>query len=122
MPEAAYHVAAEITPYEVDAVQVKVSARHGQLTVEEQAQLTEKANKLLHFFDRLTMIDVTVDFQKLDKKVEVIATAEHKHEFVGHAQATDLMAAANAAIDKTAQQIKHYKEKLQDKRGNGHGQ
>ena len=77
----------------------------------------EKAEKLLHYFERLTFIEVTVSFNKgEDKEVEVIATAEHKHEFVGHGRGSDLMLAAGAAIDKAKQQIKHYKERVQDHR------
>ena len=101
-------------------MQVKVSARHGHLGEDAHQLIEEKAGKLLHFFDRLTFIEVTVDLQKAEKGVEVIATAEHKHKFVGHASADDLQAAVGAAVDKAAQQIKHYKERIQDHRPNGH--
>ena len=98
-------------------MQVKVSARHGHLSEEHQAQLREKAEKLLTYFDRLTFIEVTVDFQKGDgKAVEVIATAEHTHEFVGHGEGSDVILALTAAIEKAKQQIKHYKDRLQDHR------
>lgn len=96
---------------------MKVSARHGHLSEEHQAQVRERAEKLLTFFDRLTFIEVTVDFQKGEEKaVEVIATAEHRHEFVGHGSGPDVLLAVAAAIDKAKQQIKHYKERLQDHR------
>lgn len=98
-------------------MQVKVSARHGHLTDELQTEIAAKAEKLLHFFDRLMLIEVTLDLRGAEKLVEVIATAEHKHTFVGHASAPDLLAAAAAAIEKAKQQIKHYKEKIQDHRG-----
>jgi putative sigma-54 modulation protein len=98
-------------------VQVKVSARHGQLGEDAQAQIREKAEKLLHFFDRITFIEVTVDFQKADKRAEVVAKSEHAHDFVAHADAPDVMAALNLTLDKVKQQIRHYKERLQDHRG-----
>lgn len=98
-------------------MQVKVAARHGHLSEEHQAAVREKAEKLLHFFDRITFIEVTVDLQKdEDKGVEVIATAEHKHEFVGHGRGPDLMIALGGAVEKAKQQIKHYKERVQDHR------
>jgi putative sigma-54 modulation protein len=98
-------------------VDVKVAARHGHLTDEEQALIREKAEKLLTFFDRLTFIEVTVDFRKGDgKAVEVLAKAEHKHEFIGHGDAPDLLVALTGAVEKAKQQIKHYKERLQDHR------
>lgn len=98
-------------------MQVKVAARHGHLNEEHQAQLQERAQKLLTFFDRLIFIEVTVDFLKDgEKNVEVIAKAEHKHEFVGHAQAEDLLVAMHGAVEKVTHQIKHYKERVQDHR------
>lgn len=101
-------------------MQVKVSARHGHLTEEQAAPLREKAEKLLTFFDRLTFIEVTVDFHKTKTtdalSVEILATAEHKHEFVGRGEGADLAVALHAASDKVTQQIKHYKERVQDHR------
>ena len=100
-------------------MQLTVSARHGHLADATQADLREKAEKLHHFFDRLTAITVTVDLhtEKDGKlKVEIIALAEHKHEFVGHGENTDVSAAFNLAADKVKQQMKHHKERLQDHR------
>jgi putative sigma-54 modulation protein len=100
-------------------VQVTVSARHGHLSDEAQQQLNEKAEKLLHFFDRLTAIAVTVDLHRdHDGKlsVEIIAHAEHKHEFVATDKDADIPHAFHLAADRIKQQIKHYKEKLQDHR------
>ena len=102
---------------------VTVSARHGHLNEEHQALVREKAEKLLHFFDRLTMIEVTVDLKVAGETgVEIIATAEHKHRFVGHAVAADVLTAALGAVEKTKHQITHYKEKIQDyRRDPSHG-
>jgi putative sigma-54 modulation protein len=100
-------------------VQVKVSARHGHLSDDTQTQLTEKAEKLLHFFNRLIMIEVTVDLHKEHAgklKVEIIATAEHKHEFVGRDEDTDVLHAFNRAAAHVKHQISHHKEKIQDHR------
>ena len=100
-------------------MQVTVSARHGHLDDALQQQLQEKAEKLLHYFDRLISIGVTVDLQR-DRgdnvRVEILAEAEHKYEFVAREQGADVLAAFNVAADKIKQQIKHYKERLQDHR------
>jgi putative sigma-54 modulation protein len=101
-------------------VQVKISVRHGQLSDDHQKDIRDKAEQLLHYFDRLNFIEVTVDMHqhKTDgaRKVEIVATAEHKQEFVAAGENEDLMIAFGAASDKVKQQIKHYKEKLQDHR------
>ena len=98
---------------------VTVSARHGHLNEETQQQLREKAEKLLHFFDRLTSITVTVDLHRdRDNKlgVEILAHAEHKHEFVATDRDAEIDPAFQRAKDHIKQQLKHYKEKLQDHR------
>ena len=100
-------------------MQVTISVRHGQLDNGIQEQLREKGEKLLHFFSRLTMIEVTVDLHKEHNgkvRVEIRATAEHKHEFVGIDQETDVLRAFNLAADRVKHQITHYKERIQDHR------
>ncbi|MGL4420491.1 MAG: HPF/RaiA family ribosome-associated protein [Gemmataceae bacterium] len=97
-------------------MQVKLTARHGHLEEADQVAIREKAEKLLHFFDRVTMIEVTVDMRGEEKKAEILVDAEHKHDFVAHAEAPHVLVAVAAAIDKMKMQIKHYKEKIQDHR------
>jgi len=99
------------------SVQIKLATRHGHLSEEHQKQITEKADKLTHFFDRITMIEVMVDLQKDSAKfVEVKVDAEHKHDFISHHTDAELMVAVDAAIDKMIHQLHRYKEKIQDHR------
>jgi putative sigma-54 modulation protein len=98
-------------------VQVKISVRHGTLSEETHQMIREKAEKLLHFFERLTLIEVTVDMGKNgDKTVEFVVQAEHKHNIVGTDRHHNLMAAVDLALAKLEAQIRRYKEKIQDKR------
>ena len=97
-------------------MQIKIAVRHGHLTNGTQDFIREKAQKLLHFFDRLTMIEVTVDLKKEAKRVELVVQAEHKHDFVAHESHADLPAAVDLALDKIALQLRRYKEKIQDHR------
>lgn len=102
-------------------MQVTISARHGHLDDAIQQQLKEKGEKLLHFFNRLTMIEITVDLHKEHSgkmKVEVVATAEHDHEFIGRDEDSDVLHAFTRAAAHVKQQITHYKEKIQDHRRN----
>jgi putative sigma-54 modulation protein len=100
----------------VATVQIKISARHGHLAEATQQFIREKAEKLLHLFERLTMIEVTVDFQKELTDVEFRVQAEHKHDFVAHANNHDLLAAVDGALHKLEQQLRRYKERIQDHR------
>lgn len=97
-------------------MQVKISARHGHLSDSAQATIREKAQKLLHYFERLTIIEVTADLQEDAKTVEVLAKAEHKHDFVARESNGELQVALDMALDKVVHQICKYKEKIQDHR------
>jgi putative sigma-54 modulation protein len=97
-------------------VQIKISARHGHLNESTQQFIQEKAQKLLRFFDRLTMIEVTVDLQEATKTVEFVVQAEHKHDFVARESHPDVLAAVDLALAKLEKQLRRYKEKIQDHR------
>jgi len=98
-------------------VEIKISTRHGHLTEETQQFIREKAEKLTRLFDRLTMIAVTVDLKdELNKVVEFLVSAEHKHDFVATERNPDILAAVDLVMAKLEQQLRKYKEKLQDHR------
>jgi putative sigma-54 modulation protein len=103
-------------------VEVKIAVRHGTLSEANQATIRAKAEGLLHFFDRLTLIGVTVDFQKMPDHqcvVEIAVTTEHKRDgLVARESNSELMTAFNAALHKIEAQLRHYKEKIQDHRRN----
>ena len=78
-------------------MQVKIAARHGQLSSATQAKITEKAGKLQKYFDRVSEILVTVDLEHRDNhhnaiKVELQVSAEHAEDFV----AAEVASAINA--------------------------
>jgi putative sigma-54 modulation protein len=101
----------------VESVQVKISARHGHVNEATQQFIQDKAQKLLRMFDRLTMIEVTVDLRNEHKTVvEFLARAEHKHEFVARESHDDVLAAVDLVMDKLTGQLRRYKEKIQDHR------
>jgi putative sigma-54 modulation protein len=97
-------------------VQIKISTRHGHLNETAQAFIQEKAKKLMRLFERLTMIEVTVDMQNGDCAVEFVVQAEHKHDFVAREKAAELAPAVDLALAKLEGQLRRYKEKIQDHR------
>jgi putative sigma-54 modulation protein len=98
-------------------VQIKISARHGHLDEATQQFIRDKAGKLLRFFERLTMIEVTVDLKDpVNKQVELVVSAEHKHDFVARERNADILAAVDLVVDKLENQLRRYKEKVQDRR------
>ena len=93
-------------------MQIQVTARHGHLSEETQDRLKSKAEKLLHHFNRLTSIEWVIDLQNPHKPhVELLVSAEHKHDFVAHDQSENLLTSVEAAVHKVDQQLRKYKEK-----------
>lgn len=104
-------------------MQIKISARHGHLSEELQQHIRDKAEKLVHIFQRLMMIEVLVDAQHEEKIVEFLVSAEHKHDFVASERHKDLLAAVDLVLAKLEMQIRKYKEKVQNHhRGNNKGE
>jgi putative sigma-54 modulation protein len=101
-------------------VQIKISARHGHLAEPTQQFIRDKAQKLLHLFSRLTMIEVTVDLKNELKVVEFNVSAEHKHDFVASERNKDVLAAVDLVMAKLEGQLRKYKEKIQDHRRTPH--
>ena len=98
-------------------MQIKVSARHGHLNDGHQQEIREKVEKLLHYFDRITMIEVTVDLaDRIHKKVEILVDCEHKHDLVANDEHAELTAAVDLAVERIKHQIHRYKEKIQERR------
>lgn len=96
-------------------MQVEISARHGHLSEATKEKITAKMERLTRLFDRLLSIEVTIDLEHQEKPtVDVRISAEHKHDFVATDQSTSLMAALDGVIHKLEQQLRKYKEKVQD--------
>jgi putative sigma-54 modulation protein len=98
-------------------VQIEVTSRHGTVSDDVRRHLVQKAEKLLTYFERVTAIQVTVDFETPRlTKVEILVDAEHKHDFVANDQGEDVVATFDRVLHKMEQQIKKYKERIQDHR------
>ncbi|MGC3966032.1 MAG: ribosome-associated translation inhibitor RaiA [Pirellulales bacterium] len=101
-------------------MQIKISSRHGHLSEATQAKLQAKLEKLTRLFERLTEVELTVDLADPAKtEVELRVDSEHKHDFVAKDVNADFMTAVDGVIHKLEQQIRKYKEKVQEHRGPG---
>ena len=105
-------------------MEIKISTRHGHISENTQAKITEKVEKLTRFFERLSAIEVTVDLERRDTpSVDLKVSAEHKHDFVATNRSDELMVSIDKVVDKMEQQLRKYKEKVRDRhRGPGHRQ
>jgi len=98
-------------------VKTEISIRHGTLDAEEHRYLHEKAEKLLKYFSRLMAIDVAVDHVKHAWEIEILVSAEHKHDFVARESGATPGAAMDACVHKIEQQLRKYKERVQNHKG-----
>lgn len=97
-------------------MQVAISCRHGSVSPDVQDYIARKSEKLLVYFERVTAINVTLDFEDDRVIVEVLVDAEHKHNFVARSEGAESVPTFDAALARMEQQIKRYKEKVQDHR------
>ena len=95
-------------------MQVEITCRHGDIKPDLREYITRKSEKLLTFFERVTAIRVTVDYTDGRVRVEILVDAEHKHNFVARESAPSVTAAFDSAMHKMEQQIRKYKEKIQE--------
>ena len=96
-------------------MQVRIATRHGEISDATKEKITKKVEKLQRYFERLMSIDVTVDLEKADEPtIEVIASAEHKSTFVASHTSKDMFGSVDQAVSKVEQQLKKYKQKIQD--------
>ena len=97
-------------------MQISISTRHGELSRTKQEKIEAKVTKLSRIFERLTSIEVTVDLEDEDApRVDMRVSAEHKHDFVAHDQSSNLTASVDSVIHKLEQQLRKYKEKVQER-------
>ncbi len=97
-------------------MQVAITSRHGTLSPSAHDHISHKAEKLLTFFDRVTAINVTVDFSNDRINIEILVDAEHRHDLVARESGDNVIAVFDAALHKMEQQVRKYKEKIQDHR------
>ncbi len=102
-------------------MQMNISIRHGHVSDATQAVVQEKLDKLTRLYDRISAIELTINFEHRDQPAVDLRVSAKKHDFVAVAQAENLLAAVDAVVDKMEQQLRKHKEKVQDRhRGAGH--
>ena len=96
-------------------MEIKISARHGSLSQTTQDKISAKVEKLTRLFERVKSIEVTANLENADvPEVDIQVLVEHKQLFVAHERAEELMAAVDVVVHKLEQQLRKYKEKLQN--------
>lgn len=101
-------------------MQIQISTRHGHLSDASREKISARAEKLLRIFDRLTAIEIIIDLTDSNSpRVDAKVSAEHKHDFVAHDESDNLMGSVDAVVHRLEQQLRKYKEKVQERHRGG---
>ncbi len=97
-------------------MQVAITCRHGDIPDTIREYITQKAEKLPNYFERVTAINVTLDFEGDRVTSEIIVDAEHTQDFVASVTGDEVKPTFDASLHKMEEQIRRYKGKIQDHR------
>jgi len=98
---------------------IKVTARHTDMSDAVRAYVHEKAEKLDRYYDRLLSIDVVMDVQGDRQIVEMIARADHHNQFVAKHENADLFATIDHVAKELESQLRKHKEKHRNRKHPG---
>ena len=102
-------------------MEIKVTAKHGELSDAIQETMRSKVAKLPRFFDRTTGIQVLADLEHSgEPKVEIIVSAEETNDFFASDTGSNVIVALDSAISKIETQLRKHKEKLIGNRSRNH--
>lgn len=102
----------------VEGYNISISGRHLQVTESMKDYAMDKLSKIERFSPRLIDIVVTMDIQKLEHRVDIVLRFDNI-KIKSHAALTDMYASIDAAVDKLQNQIRRYKNKIQDHHAKG---
>lgn len=98
---------------------IQITGRHVQITDSMKDYAIEKISKIERIMNRIIDVNVIMDIQKLDHRVEIILKANNT-KITSSAVTTDMYISIDQAVDKLEAQILKYKSKLQDHHLKGH--
>ncbi|MCE5327336.1 MAG: ribosome-associated translation inhibitor RaiA [Planctomycetaceae bacterium] len=99
-----------------------VNARHMDATDPIKDYVQSKVAKLERLYDNMQSIEVILDIEAEQPKVEIVATARRKNTFVASHRGEDLYACVDQCLDKVSQQVRRHKDRVRDRQGPSHEQ
>lgn len=99
----------------------QITGRHVEITDSLRTYIIDKISKIERFMNRIVDVNVILDIQKLDNRVEIILRAANT-KIRSLAISTDMYVSIDQAVDKLEAQILRYKSKLQDHHLKGHAE
>lgn len=97
-------------------MQVTVSGRHMSVSDAVRDYCREKAQHLVHFYDRIRSVEVILDGHNGQHSAEMIVHSDGTPPFVASEEQPDLYAAIDLLLDKIERQITRHKDKLRNRK------
>lgn len=97
---------------------IQITGRHVQVTDSMKDYAMDKISKIERFINRIIDVNVIMDIQKLDHRVEIILTFGGM-KISSTAASTDMYASIDKAVDRLEAQLRRYKSKIQDHHAKG---
>lgn len=94
---------------------INVTGRHVLVTDAMKEYAIEKISKIERFTDRIIEVNVTIDIQKLEHRVDIDMKVYHL-KIRSSAVSDDMYVSIDMAVDKLEKQLIKYKSKFQDHR------
>lgn len=95
-------------------MQVKITAKHVQLTPAIEEYATRKVEKLPRYFDRVQQVEVIIGKARNGYSTEIITDVEKHEPFIANSEDSDLYAAIDQGVDKSVRQLTDHKSRLRD--------
>lgn len=92
---------------------INVTGRHVQVTDAMKDYAMEKVSKIDRFSQRIIDVNITMDIQKLEHRVDIVLKVDHI-KIKAQAITDNMYASIDKATDKISEQLRRYKNKIQE--------
>ncbi|MFP4356218.1 MAG: ribosome hibernation-promoting factor, HPF/YfiA family [Phycisphaerae bacterium] len=99
-----------------------VKSRHMNSSDSLKEYVDNKCQRLPRYYDGIQSVEVILDHEADQSLSEIIVTARKKHTFVATNRADDMYASIDGCVDKIAQQLRRFKDKVRDRQAVSSGE
>ncbi len=103
------------------AYNIQITGRHIEVTDSMKDYALEKISRIERFMNRIIDVNLIMDIQKMEHRVEIILKAGNTR-ITSKASTTDMYVSIDQAVNKLETQILRYKSKLHDYHAKGHAE
>ncbi len=96
-----------------EGYEIHVTGRDVLVTDAMKDYAIEKVSKIERFSSRIIDVNVTMDIQKLEHRVDITIKVDHI-KIKGQAASTDMYASIDRAVEKIEKQLRRYKSRIKD--------